>query len=78
MKSDDKKSDGEGKDVIGIDGVRSKQSLLVTSVQTRKDAQDDTEAEKRLKEEKEMLKQLTTKQALKSVKELANVKIKLN
>ena len=54
---------------------RPKESLLVTTVREKKDVPEATEAEKRLQEEQEVLKQITTKQALKSVKELAKVTI---
>lgn len=50
---------------------RPKESLLVSSVRAKKDIVEETEAEKRLHEEQEVLKHITTKQALKSVKELA-------
>ncbi|CAD7695226.1 unnamed protein product, partial [Ostreobium quekettii] len=50
---------------------KPKESLLVTAVRARKDQPEETEAEKLLKEEQDMLRQITTKQALKSVKELA-------
>lgn len=53
--------------------TRSKESLLVSAVRARRGMPEESEAEKRLKEEREMLKQITTKQALKSVGELAKV-----
>lgn len=53
--------------------ARPKESLLVTAVRARRGVPEESEAEKRLKEEREMLKQITTKQALKSVGELAKV-----
>ncbi|GMH37002.1 hypothetical protein BSKO_04875 [Bryopsis sp. KO-2023] len=59
-----------GGDDVVVD-VRPKESLLVSAVRARKGMPEETEAEKRLKEEKEMLIHITTKQALKSVGELA-------
>jgi len=53
---------------------RPKESLLLTAVRENKDMPEETEAEKRLHEEQQVLKQITTKQALKSVKELAKVR----
>ena len=57
----------------GEEQARPKESLLVTTVRAKRDVPEATEAEKRLQEEQEVLKQITTKQALKSVKELAKV-----
>eukprot|EP00210_Caulerpa_lentillifera_P008489 g8098.t1 len=51
--------------------TRPKESLLISSVRFKRDIIEETEAEKRLHEEQEVLKHITTKQALKSVKELA-------
>lgn len=60
-------------DVGVLVDARPKESLLVTAVRARRGMPEESEAEKRLKEEREMLKQITTKQALKSVGELAKV-----
>lgn len=54
--------------------LRNKESLLVTSVRAKKDVPEATNAEIRFREEQSVFKQITTKQALKSVKELAKVK----
>ena len=55
------------------DAGKPKESLLVAAVRARKDQPEETDAEKHLKEEQDILRQITTKQALKSVKELAKV-----
>ena len=52
---------------------RTKESLLAAAARTRKDQPEATEAEKQLAEEQDMLKHILAKQALKSVKELAQV-----
>ena len=54
---------------------KDQKRVLVTTVREKKDAPETAEAEKRLQEEQEVLKQITTKQALKSVKELAKVRV---
>eukprot|EP00884_Botryococcus_braunii_P021065 jgi/Botrbrau1/7642/Bobra.0159s0088.1 len=50
---------------------QQKESLLVATAKARKERPEATEAEKRLQEEEEMLRAITQKSALKSVKELA-------
>jgi hypothetical protein len=53
--------------------AQQKESLLVATAKARKEKPEATEAEKRLQEEEEMLRAITQKAALKSVKELAKV-----
>lgn len=52
---------------------RVKTSLLAATAKARKGAPKETEDDKRLKEEQEMLHNITNRTALKSVKELAKV-----
>eukprot|EP01025_Chloroclados_australasicus_P016745 TRINITY_DN18519_c0_g1_i2.p1 TRINITY_DN18519_c0_g1~~TRINITY_DN18519_c0_g1_i2.p1 ORF type:complete len:664 (+),score=107.98 TRINITY_DN18519_c0_g1_i2:256-1992(+) len=56
---------------LGEQENRSKQSLLVSVAKIRKDAPAETEADKKAKEEKEIMAALKKKQALKAVQELA-------
>jgi hypothetical protein len=53
--------------------AQQKESLLVATARNRKEKPEETEAEKRIKEEEEMLRAITQRAALKSVKELAKV-----
>lgn len=55
--------------------AQQKESLLVATAKARKDKPEATEAEKRLQEEEEMMRAITQKAALKSVKELAKVQL---
>ncbi len=52
---------------------RAKESLLAATAKARLTKPEDTEAEKLLKEEQDILQHITQKTALKSVKELAKV-----
>lgn len=50
---------------------RGKESLLIAAARARAEAPEKTEADKELEEEKELMEMIAKKQALKSVKELA-------
>ncbi len=52
---------------------RPKESLLLATARARKDQPEATEADKQLEEEADIMKHVLQKQALKAVKELANV-----
>jgi hypothetical protein len=52
---------------------RPKESLLLAAVKMRKDKPEATEADKQLEEEADILKHVLQKQALRAVKELAQV-----
>jgi ATP-dependent RNA helicase DDX41 len=52
---------------------RPKESLLAAAVRMRKDQPEATEEQKQLEEEADILKHVLQKQALKAVKELAQV-----
>ncbi len=54
--------------------VQAKESLLTAAARARKDKPAETDAEKILKEEQDMLRAITQRTALKSVKELAKVR----
>ena len=62
-----------GDDQQGGEDNRPKESLLLAAVKMRKDKPEATEAEKQLEEEADILKHVLQKQALQSVKELAQV-----
>lgn len=52
---------------------RVRESLLTQTAKARKEKPEDTENEKRLKEEKDIMQHITQKTALQSVQELAKV-----
>lgn len=54
--------------------ARVKTSLLAATAKARRGAPKETEDDKRLKEEQEMLHNITNRTALRNVKELAKVK----
>lgn len=54
--------------------TRVKTSLLAATAKARKGAPKETEDDKRLKEEQEMLHNITNRTALRNVKELAKVR----
>jgi hypothetical protein len=54
---------------------RPKESLLVAAVRMRKDKGEETEEQKQLDEEADIMKHVLQKQALKAVKELAQVRL---
>lgn len=56
--------------------VQAKESLLTAAAKARKDKPAETDAEKILKEEQDMLRAITQRTALKSVKELAKVRLR--
>jgi hypothetical protein len=56
-------------------GQRPKESLLLAAVRLRKDQPEATEEQKQLAEEEDILKHVLQKQALKAVKELAQVRL---
>ena len=60
-------------DVGKKDDGRPKESLLVQTMRLRKDQPEATEADKQLEEEADILKHVLQKQALRAVKELAQV-----
>lgn len=51
-----------------------KESLLVRTAKARKDQPTETEAQKRLREEQDMMRNITSRTALRGVKELATVR----
>lgn len=55
------------------DDNRPKESLLLAAVRMRKDQPEATEEDKQLEEEADILKHVLQKQALRAVKELAQV-----
>ena len=72
---DDSLSDGEDAKREVADGDnRPKESLLLAAVRMRKDQPEATEADKQLEEEADILKHVLQKQALRAVKELAQVR----
>ncbi len=56
------------------DEPQSKESLLVRTAKARKDQPTETEAQKRLREEQDMMRNITARTALRGVKELATVR----
>ena len=56
------------------DDNRPKESLLLAAVKMRKDKPEATEQDKQLEEEADILKHVLQKQALRAVKELAQVR----
>ena len=73
--SDDEEQDGllQQTEVLPTP-VAAKESLLAAAAKARKEQPAETEAERRLKEEQDMLRSITQRTALKSVKELAKVR----
>jgi hypothetical protein len=71
----DSLSDGEEADRKDAEAAadRPKESLLLATVRMRKDQPEATEATKQLEEEADILKHVLQKQALRAVKELAQV-----
>ncbi|KAK9810473.1 hypothetical protein WJX72_011297 [[Myrmecia] bisecta] len=63
--------DAGGTSDAGPPQARVKESLLISTAKARKGQPEESEAEKRLKEEAEILRAITQRTALKSVKELA-------
>ena len=67
-------SDGGDDDKKDTEDNRPKESLLLAAVRMRKDQPEATEADKQLEEEADILKHVLQKQALRAVKELAQVR----